>query len=178
MRSVVICSLARTPIAKFAGSFASMKASELGAVAIRAAVSRAGVAPEAVEEVKKFKSRQARRSSAGGASGTTADASESLPPNQGLPPMAEEQLETQLDEHEAKLNAPAAAALELARSPQAADAAAGALSEGVPPGAGSPKQTPYREAPNGREDRSPVWTPAQTPAQTHESSEAHDVDMK
>ena len=91
---------------------------------------------------------------------------------------AEEQLETQLDEHEAKLNAPAAAALELARSPQAADAAAGALSEGVPPGAGSPKQTPYREAPNGREDRSPVWTPAQTPAQTHESSEAHDVDMK
>ena len=51
MRSVVICSVARTPIAKFAGSFAPLKASELGAVAIRAAVERAGVPPEAVEEV-------------------------------------------------------------------------------------------------------------------------------
>jgi acetyl-CoA C-acetyltransferase len=40
MTNVVICSIARTPIAKFRGSFSSMKGSELGSVAIRGALSR------------------------------------------------------------------------------------------------------------------------------------------
>lgn len=37
---VVICSIARTPIAKFCGTLSSLKGSELGSVAIRAAVSQ------------------------------------------------------------------------------------------------------------------------------------------
>ncbi len=42
---VVIVGAARTPMGGFQGDFASLAASELGAVAIRAAVARAGVAP-------------------------------------------------------------------------------------------------------------------------------------
>jgi acetyl-CoA C-acetyltransferase len=42
---VVIVGAARTPMGGFQGDFASLAASELGAVAIRAAVERAGVAP-------------------------------------------------------------------------------------------------------------------------------------
>ena len=38
--SIVIASVARTPIAKFCGSLSSLKASELGAVAIRGALSK------------------------------------------------------------------------------------------------------------------------------------------
>lgn len=38
----MIASIARTPIAKFCGSFASLKASELGAIAIRGALSKLG----------------------------------------------------------------------------------------------------------------------------------------
>jgi acetyl-CoA C-acetyltransferase len=38
--SIVIASVARTPIAKFCGSFSSLKASELGAIAIRGALSK------------------------------------------------------------------------------------------------------------------------------------------
>lgn len=37
---IVICSFARTPIAKFGGALSSMKGSELGSVAIRGALSR------------------------------------------------------------------------------------------------------------------------------------------
>lgn len=51
MREVVIIAGARTPIGKFGGAFAEVDASELGAVAIRAAVQRAGLRPEAVEQV-------------------------------------------------------------------------------------------------------------------------------
>ena len=51
MREVVIIAGARTPIGKFGGAFVEMEASELGAVAIRAAVERAGLTPEAVEQV-------------------------------------------------------------------------------------------------------------------------------
>jgi acetyl-CoA C-acetyltransferase len=42
---IVIVGAARTPMGGFQGDFASLAASELGAVAIRAAVGRAGVAP-------------------------------------------------------------------------------------------------------------------------------------
>ena len=40
MTSVVICSIARTPIAKFRGSLSNMKGSELGSVAIRGALAK------------------------------------------------------------------------------------------------------------------------------------------
>src|SRR3954454_24177386 len=48
---VVIAGAARTPMGGFQGDFASLSANDLGAVAIRAAVERAGVKPEDVEEV-------------------------------------------------------------------------------------------------------------------------------
>jgi acetyl-CoA C-acetyltransferase len=46
---VVILSYARTPMGSFQGSLAGASATELGAAAVRAAVERAGVAPEDVE---------------------------------------------------------------------------------------------------------------------------------
>ena len=49
--SIVIVSAARTPIGGLLGDFASLAAWELGAVAIRAAVERAGVPSDAVDEV-------------------------------------------------------------------------------------------------------------------------------
>ena len=48
---IVIVSAARTPIGGLLGDFASLAAWELGAVAIRAAVERAGVQGDAVDEV-------------------------------------------------------------------------------------------------------------------------------
>lgn len=48
---VVIVSAARTPIGGFQGAFASVPAPELGAVAVKAAVERAGVQPDEVSEV-------------------------------------------------------------------------------------------------------------------------------
>jgi len=48
---IVIVSAARTPIGGLLGDFASLQAPQLGAVAIRAAVGRAGIAGEAVDEV-------------------------------------------------------------------------------------------------------------------------------
>ncbi len=48
---VVIVSAARTPIGGFLGDLKSLAAPELGAVAIRAAVERAGLKPEAIQEV-------------------------------------------------------------------------------------------------------------------------------
>ena len=48
---IVIVGVARTPMGAFQGDFASLAASDLGAVAIRAAVERSGVAPEDVQEV-------------------------------------------------------------------------------------------------------------------------------
>jgi acetyl-CoA C-acetyltransferase len=50
-REVVIVGAARTPIGAFLGSLASVTAPRLGAVAIRAALERAGVQPTAVDEV-------------------------------------------------------------------------------------------------------------------------------
>ena len=48
---IVIVSAARTPLGGFQGDFASLAGPQLGAVAIRAAVERAGLKPEQVEEV-------------------------------------------------------------------------------------------------------------------------------
>ncbi len=48
---IVIVSAARTPIGGLLGDFASLTASQLGAVAIRAAVERAGVPGDAIDEV-------------------------------------------------------------------------------------------------------------------------------
>ncbi len=48
---IVIVGAARTPMGSFQGDFAALAAHDLGAAAIRAAVERAGIAPEQVEEV-------------------------------------------------------------------------------------------------------------------------------
>jgi acetyl-CoA C-acetyltransferase len=50
MRDVYILAAARTPIGKFGGGLSTTPATDLGAVAIRAAVERAGIAPERVDE--------------------------------------------------------------------------------------------------------------------------------
>ncbi|MBX7096643.1 MAG: thiolase family protein [Myxococcaceae bacterium] len=50
-RDVVIVGAARTPIGAFQGALSSLSAPQLGAVAIKAALERAGVKPEAVQEV-------------------------------------------------------------------------------------------------------------------------------
>jgi acetyl-CoA C-acetyltransferase len=49
--SVVIVAGARTPMGGFQGSLASVTATELGAIAIKEAVQRAGIAPADVQEV-------------------------------------------------------------------------------------------------------------------------------
>ena len=48
---IVIVSVARTPMGAMMGSLSGLAAHELGAVTIRAAVERAGIAPDAVQEV-------------------------------------------------------------------------------------------------------------------------------
>ncbi len=50
-RQPVILSAARTPIGKFMGGLSTLPAPELGAVAVRQAVQRAGIDPETVDEV-------------------------------------------------------------------------------------------------------------------------------
>ncbi|MDO8250531.1 MAG: acetyl-CoA C-acyltransferase [Rhodoferax sp.] len=49
--SIVIVGAARTPMGSFQGDFSSLAAHDLGGAAIKAAVQRAGVAPDAVNEV-------------------------------------------------------------------------------------------------------------------------------
>jgi acetyl-CoA C-acetyltransferase len=51
VKDIVIASAARTPVGSFNGAFATMPAHQLGAVAIKGALERAGVAPEEVTEV-------------------------------------------------------------------------------------------------------------------------------
>ena len=51
MSDVFILSSARTPIGKFGGGLSTVPATQLGAIAIRAAVERSGVAPEKIDEV-------------------------------------------------------------------------------------------------------------------------------
>ena len=51
LNDAVIISAARTPVGKFLGSLKGFKATELGAIAVREALKRAGVKPEDVDEV-------------------------------------------------------------------------------------------------------------------------------
>ncbi len=51
MRDVVIVSACRTPVAKFQGSLAGFRAPELGGLAVKEALRRAGVEAESVDEV-------------------------------------------------------------------------------------------------------------------------------
>jgi acetyl-CoA C-acetyltransferase len=51
MRDVVLVGAARTPIGSFLGELAGIPAPKLGSIAIKAALERAGVAPDAVGEV-------------------------------------------------------------------------------------------------------------------------------
>ena len=51
MNEVYIISAVRTPIGSFGGSLSSLSASQLGAVAIKAGIERAGITPEQVQEV-------------------------------------------------------------------------------------------------------------------------------
>lgn len=51
LNEVVIASFARTPIGSFRGSLAAVPATELGAIAIKGAVKRAGISCEHVQEV-------------------------------------------------------------------------------------------------------------------------------
>src|SRR4051812_16154878 len=50
-KEVVIVSAVRTPIGSFQGGLSSLTAPQLGAVAIKAALERAGLKPETVQEV-------------------------------------------------------------------------------------------------------------------------------
>src|SRR5439155_2340649 len=50
-RDVVIVGAARTPIGSFQGALSSLSAPQLGAVAIKAALERAGLTPQSIEEV-------------------------------------------------------------------------------------------------------------------------------
>lgn len=51
MKEVYIVSAVRTPIGSFGGSLSTVKSTKLGATAIKAAVSKAGITPEQVQEV-------------------------------------------------------------------------------------------------------------------------------
>jgi acetyl-CoA C-acetyltransferase len=51
MKNPVIVSAVRTPIGKFLGTLSSIPATDLGAIAVREAVERSGVAPDQVDEV-------------------------------------------------------------------------------------------------------------------------------
>src|SRR5438552_2584195 len=50
MKDVVIVAAVRTPVGKFQGAFAEMTAVQLGAIAVREAVRRAGIDPSTVDE--------------------------------------------------------------------------------------------------------------------------------
>jgi len=51
MKEVVIVAATRTPIGSFGGSLASLSATQLGSIAIKSAVEKAGLKPEQVQEV-------------------------------------------------------------------------------------------------------------------------------
>ena len=59
MNNVYILSAARTPIGKFGGSLASLTTADMGVVAAKAALTRAGVQPQQVEETIFGNARQA-----------------------------------------------------------------------------------------------------------------------
>ena len=56
---VVIVGAARTPIGRYGGSLRNIHPAELGAVAARAAIERAGITPDAIDEVLIGHARQA-----------------------------------------------------------------------------------------------------------------------
>lgn len=51
MNEVYIVSIARTPIGSFGGSLTGFSATQLGSIAIKSAVERAGISPESVQDV-------------------------------------------------------------------------------------------------------------------------------
>jgi acetyl-CoA C-acetyltransferase len=51
MKEVYIISAARTPIGSFGGSLASISATQLGSIAIKGAISKAGIDPKLIQEV-------------------------------------------------------------------------------------------------------------------------------
>ena len=51
MQEVYIVSAVRTPIGSFGGALSSLSATQLGSIVIKAAVEKAGIKPESVEEV-------------------------------------------------------------------------------------------------------------------------------
>ena len=59
MQAVYILSAVRTPIGKFGGSLASLTAADMGMVAAKAAIERAGVQPDQIEETIFGNARQA-----------------------------------------------------------------------------------------------------------------------
>jgi acetyl-CoA C-acetyltransferase len=59
LQAVYILSAARTPIGKFGGSLASLTAADMGVVAAKAAIERAGIQPAQVEETILGNARQA-----------------------------------------------------------------------------------------------------------------------
>jgi len=59
MQDVYILSAVRTPIGKFGGSLASMTAADMGVVAAKGAIERAGIRPEQIEETIIGNARQA-----------------------------------------------------------------------------------------------------------------------
>jgi acetyl-CoA C-acetyltransferase len=59
LQAVYILSAVRTPIGKFGGSLASLTAADMGVVAAKAAIERAGIRPEQVEETIFGNARQA-----------------------------------------------------------------------------------------------------------------------
>jgi acetyl-CoA C-acetyltransferase len=59
VQGVYILSAVRTPIGKFGGSLASLTAADMGVVAAKAAIERAGVRPEQIEEAIFGNARQA-----------------------------------------------------------------------------------------------------------------------
>ncbi len=59
MQGVYVVSAVRTPIGKFGGSLGSLTAADMGVVAARAAMERAGVEPEQIEETIFGNARQA-----------------------------------------------------------------------------------------------------------------------
>ena len=62
---IVILSYARTPMGSFQGSLTGASATELGATAVRAAVERAGVAHDAIENLQKPRKTGEKESSNG-----------------------------------------------------------------------------------------------------------------
>src|SRR5260370_20416958 len=59
LKAVYIHSAVRTPIGKFGGSLASLTAADTGVVAAKAAMERAGIQPDQVEETIFGNARQA-----------------------------------------------------------------------------------------------------------------------